>query len=102
MGVEWPSPSPLADQILAQLSNWPMYSAIAVYLLAFLAACAEWTFGTSGKIARASADTAETAGKQTPAAPVNGRVGSAVARAVTGSSTKVLAPPAAATPETTP
>lgn len=40
---------------LAQLSGWLMNSAIAIYLLAFLAACAEWTFGSHGKIARTSA-----------------------------------------------
>ncbi|EOY45771.1 MULTISPECIES: c-type cytochrome biogenesis protein CcsB [Streptomyces] len=45
----------LADQTLAQLSNWLMYSAIAVYLLAFLAACAEWAFGSTSGMARGSA-----------------------------------------------
>lgn len=66
--------NPLADQDLAQLSNWLMYSAIAVYLLAFVAACAEWAFGSRGKVARASARLAdeakptETAARTAPAA----------------------------------
>ncbi|MGW4105083.1 hypothetical protein [Streptomyces sp. NPDC004976] len=35
----------LVDQNLAQLANWLMNTAIAVHLLAFVAACAEWAFG---------------------------------------------------------
>ncbi|MFI6985708.1 c-type cytochrome biogenesis protein CcsB [Embleya sp. NPDC050154] len=33
-----------------------MYSAIAVYLMAFFAYCMEWTFGSSGAVAKRSAD----------------------------------------------
>lgn len=74
--------NPLADQDLAQLSNWLMYSAIAVYLLAFVAACAEWAFGSRGKVARASARLADEA-KPTETAAPDGSGGTAV-----------LAPPA--------
>ncbi|WP_406291088.1 c-type cytochrome biogenesis protein CcsB [Embleya sp. NBC_00896] len=35
-----------------------MYSAIAVYLIAFFAYCMEWTFGSSGAVAQRSADLA--------------------------------------------
>ncbi|MCX5302755.1 c-type cytochrome biogenesis protein CcsB [Streptomyces sp. NBC_00160] len=66
--------SPLADQTLAQFSNWLMYSAIAVYLLAFLATCAEWTFGSRGRIARASAAATGTA-HAAPDAPVRAGAG---------------------------
>lgn len=75
----------LADQTLAQLSNWLMYSAIAVYLLAFLAACAEWAFGNTGRIARASATVpaGSVARDDEPSAPVGG---------TTPGSTSVLVP----------
>ncbi|MEU7406002.1 c-type cytochrome biogenesis protein CcsB [Streptomyces sp. NPDC044948] len=49
------NPTSTADQTLAQLSNGLIYSAIAVNLLAFLAHCAEWAFGSRGRIARLSA-----------------------------------------------
>ncbi|MEU0022670.1 c-type cytochrome biogenesis protein CcsB [Streptomyces rochei] len=87
----------LADQNLAQLANWLMYSAIAVYLLAFVAACAEWAFGSRGPGGRTSAGSS--AEQQTPVAPSRGRTRSAVVGGASGSSTQVLAPPAAAPPE---
>jgi cytochrome c-type biogenesis protein CcsB len=39
----------------ANWSNYLIYSAISVYLLAFLAYCAEWTFGGRSTVARQSA-----------------------------------------------
>jgi cytochrome c-type biogenesis protein CcsB len=88
----------LADQNLAQLANWLMYSAIAVYLLAFVAACAEWAFGGSTKVVRVSA-VASTA-QQAPAALVRDRTGSVVVGGATGSgTTEVLAPPATTFPD---
>lgn len=45
----------MANETLAQLSNNLMYSAIAVYLLAFLAYCAEWAFGSRSRVAVQSA-----------------------------------------------
>lgn len=87
----------LADQNLAQLANWLMYSAIAVYLLAFVAACAEWAFGGRGPGMRNTA--ASSAVQQTPVAPSRDRTRSAAMGGATGSSTQVLAPPAAAPPE---
>ena len=86
----------LADQNLAQFANWLMYSAIAVYLLAFLAACTEWAFGSRGPGGRTSV--VSSAAQQTPAARASGRARSAVVGGATGSSTQVLAPPAAASP----
>lgn len=47
------------NENLAQLSNWFMYSAIAVYTLAFLAFCAEWVFGGRSQVSRQSAQLAE-------------------------------------------
>ena len=43
------------SQNLAQISNYLIYSAMAVYLLAFLAYCVEWTFGGRSRVARQSA-----------------------------------------------
>ncbi|NUS54694.1 MAG: c-type cytochrome biogenesis protein CcsB, partial [Streptomycetaceae bacterium] len=43
------------NENLAHLSNWFMYSAIAVYVLAFFAFCAEWVFGGRSRVARQSA-----------------------------------------------
>lgn len=88
----------LADQNLAQLANWLMYSAIAVYLLAFVAACAEWAFGGKSLGLRPST-VSSSADRQTPVARKSGRTRSAVVGGATGSSTQVLALPAAASPE---
>ncbi|KPC71799.1 c-type cytochrome biogenesis protein CcsB [Streptomyces sp. NPDC006349] len=88
----------LADQNLAQLGNWLMYSAIAVYLLAFVAACAEWAFGGRGPGGRTSV-TSPTDLRTPATRNSGGRTRSAVADGATGSSTQVLAPPAAVPPE---
>ncbi|OIV38901.1 c-type cytochrome biogenesis protein CcsB [Mangrovactinospora gilvigrisea] len=45
----------VANETLAQLSNWLIYSAIAVYLLAFFAYCAEWVWGGRSRVAVQSA-----------------------------------------------
>jgi cytochrome c-type biogenesis protein CcsB len=55
------------NENLAHLSNWFMYSAIAVYVLAFFAFCAEWVFGGRSRVARQSA--ALTAAQTAVAAP---------------------------------
>jgi len=62
-----------------------------------VAACAEWAFGTRGPGARIP--TLSPADRQTPVARTGGRTRSAVAGGATGSSTQVLAPPAAASPK---
>ncbi|MFF7643930.1 c-type cytochrome biogenesis protein CcsB [Streptomyces canus] len=88
--------NPLADQTLAQLSSWLMDSAIAVYLLAFLAACAEWTFGSTGRIARASAAVAvrETPADEEPSAPAGGTASAGTAvLAPAATKTRRQAPP---------
>jgi len=45
-----------ANENLAQFSNVLIYSAIAVYLMAFFAYCMEWTFGSTGAVAKRSAE----------------------------------------------
>ncbi|WP_164540578.1 c-type cytochrome biogenesis protein CcsB [Streptomyces abyssomicinicus] len=49
------------NESLAQISNVLIYSAMAVYTLAFFAYIAEWTFGSRSKVARTAA--ALTSGK---------------------------------------
>ncbi|MFF4651071.1 c-type cytochrome biogenesis protein CcsB [Streptomyces sp. NPDC001380] len=44
------------NEHLANISNYLIYSAMAVYLLAMLAHCFEWTFGSRGAVARRSAE----------------------------------------------
>ncbi|AXI78971.1 c-type cytochrome biogenesis protein CcsB [Peterkaempfera bronchialis] len=44
------------NENLANISNYLIYSAMAVYLLAMLAHCFEWTFGSRGAVARRSAE----------------------------------------------
>ncbi|MEU0734918.1 cytochrome c biogenesis protein CcsA, partial [Streptomyces lavendulocolor] len=85
------NPTTTADQTLAQLSNWLIYSAIAVYLLAFLTHCAEWAFGSRNRIARLAATPAthRTSGAGTAA---EGRTG---LRTGSAPGTAVLAPPTA-------
>jgi cytochrome c-type biogenesis protein CcsB len=53
---------------LADISNYLVYSAIAVYLLAMFAYCAEWAFGSRGTVARLSAAHASLAGAESDAA----------------------------------
>ncbi|MGY1437305.1 c-type cytochrome biogenesis protein CcsB [Streptomyces reniochalinae] len=43
------------NEQLAQISNYLVYSAMAVYVLAFCAYIAEWTFGSRSKVARTAA-----------------------------------------------
>jgi hypothetical protein len=40
------------NENVAHLSNYLIYSAMAVYTLAFLAHIAEWVFGSRSKVAR--------------------------------------------------
>ncbi|MEU9085137.1 c-type cytochrome biogenesis protein CcsB [Streptomyces sp. NPDC048357] len=44
-----------ANENLAQISNYLIYSSMAVYTLAFFAHIAEWTFGSRSKVARTAA-----------------------------------------------
>ncbi|OKI66697.1 c-type cytochrome biogenesis protein CcsB [Streptomyces sp. MJM1172] len=79
--------TPLAvatDEHLAQISNYLVYSSMAVYMLAFFAHIAEWIFGSRSKVGRTAA--ALTASKATgaagtagaPAVQVRGKGGTAV------------------------
>lgn len=43
------------NENVAHLSNYLIYSAMAVYTLAFLAYIAEWVFGSRSKVAKTSA-----------------------------------------------
>ncbi|MFJ6212437.1 c-type cytochrome biogenesis protein CcsB [Streptomyces sp. NPDC092296] len=44
------------NENLSHISNYLIYSAMAVYLLAMLAHCFEWTFGSRGAVARRSVE----------------------------------------------
>ncbi|WAZ23331.1 c-type cytochrome biogenesis protein CcsB [Streptomyces cinnabarinus] len=54
---------------LANLSNTLIYSAMAVYTLAFFAYIAEWLFGSRSKVGRTAAALTATKAKQAAAAP---------------------------------
>ncbi|NWF25949.1 c-type cytochrome biogenesis protein CcsB [Streptomyces sp. PKU-EA00015] len=56
-----------ANENLAQISNYLIYSSMAVYTLAFFAHIAEWLFGSRSKVARTAA--ALTAPAEEAAAP---------------------------------
>jgi cytochrome c-type biogenesis protein CcsB len=58
------------NENVANISNYLVYSAMAVYTLAFLAYIAEWTFGSRSKVARMSAALAPTASTAEPAVTV--------------------------------
>ncbi|MEW2418545.1 c-type cytochrome biogenesis protein CcsB [Streptomyces sp. NPDC046866] len=59
-----------ANENLAQISNYLVYSSMAVYTLAFFAHIAEWTFGSRSKVARtAAALTGAAAGAGAAAGP---------------------------------
>ncbi|MGC9379463.1 c-type cytochrome biogenesis protein CcsB [Streptomyces sp. MH13] len=69
------------NENLANTSNTLIYSAIAVYTLAFLAYIAEWTFGSRSKVGRTAAALTADGEAQTKAAPavtVNKAGGTAV------------------------
>lgn len=68
------------NEHLANLSNTLIYSAMAVYTLAFLAYIAEWTFGSRSKIGRTAAALTGTAAKKAdaPAITVQNAGGTAV------------------------
>ncbi|MER8224024.1 c-type cytochrome biogenesis protein CcsB [Streptomyces sp. NPDC094143] len=67
------------NENLANISNTLIYSAMAVYTLAFFAYIAEWLFGSRSKVARtAAALTATSAVKNAPAVTVNQAGGTAV------------------------
>ncbi|MEU2390655.1 c-type cytochrome biogenesis protein CcsB [Streptomyces sp. NPDC007369] len=75
--------TPLAAEVnenLAQISNYLIYSSMAVYTLAFLAHIAEWTFGSRSKVARTAAALTEQAGgaAAAPAVQVRSKGGTAV------------------------
>lgn len=44
-----------ANENLAEISNYLIYSSMAVYMLAFFAHIAEWTFGSRSKVGRTAA-----------------------------------------------
>ncbi|MFC8871127.1 c-type cytochrome biogenesis protein CcsB [Streptomyces sp. NPDC057148] len=87
------------NENLANISNTLIYSAMAVYTLAFFAYIAEWLFGSRSKVGRTAAaltasgeDKAEGKGKAAPAVTVKKAGGTAVlerpkvvVRAATGS-----------------
>ncbi|MGW0366355.1 c-type cytochrome biogenesis protein CcsB [Streptomyces sp. NPDC002990] len=63
-----------ANENLAEISNYLIYSSMAVYTLAFLAHIAEWVFGSRSKVGRtAAALTATAAPAGAPAVRVRGQ-----------------------------
>ncbi|MCT2592095.1 c-type cytochrome biogenesis protein CcsB [Streptomyces sp. N2-109] len=50
------------NENLAEISNYLVYSAMAVYALAFFAHIAEWTFGSRSKVARTASALTQTEG----------------------------------------
>jgi len=52
------------NENLAQISNYLIYSAMAVYTLAFVAHIAEWVFGSRSKVARTAAALGSPAGEE--------------------------------------
>jgi cytochrome c-type biogenesis protein CcsB len=66
---------------LANISNYLVYSAMAVYLVAMLAHCAEWAFGSRGAVARRSAE--QTTLAETVAAASTAGTAAAAPRKVT-------------------
>ncbi len=68
-----------SNESLAEMSNVLIYSAMAVYTLAFFAYIAEWIFGSRSKVARtAAALTPRTQAKGAPAVTVRQEGGTAV------------------------
>ncbi|MFD9410847.1 c-type cytochrome biogenesis protein CcsB [Streptomyces sp. NPDC059989] len=65
-----------ANENLAQISNYLIYSSMAVYMLAFFAHIAEWTFGSRSKVARTAAALTSAQGAAAPAVQVRGKGGS--------------------------
>lgn len=99
--------TPLAAEVnenLAQISNYLVYSSMAVYMLAFFAHIAEWTFGSRSKVGRTAAaltatKAAEAGAADAPAVQVRGKG----ARPSSTSRRSSRAPPAApATSRTAP
>ncbi|MDT0270367.1 c-type cytochrome biogenesis protein CcsB [Streptomyces sp. DSM 44915] len=72
-----------ADQGLADTSNLLVYTAMAVYALAFLAYVAEWIFGGRSKVARSSASLTEDAEGAATAGDAGEAAAGAAAPAVT-------------------
>ncbi|NSC23228.1 c-type cytochrome biogenesis protein CcsB [Streptomyces albus subsp. chlorinus] len=84
------------NEQLAQISNYLIYSAMAVYVLAFVAYCAEWTFGSRSKVARTAAALTGKSGET--AVPAQGAEISVRVKSSQGG-TAVLDKPATATPK---
>ncbi len=66
------------NEHLANISNTLIYSAMAVYTLAFFAYIAEWIFGSRSKVARTAAALTTTEKAKTPAVTVQSAGGTAV------------------------
>ncbi|MFF8260081.1 c-type cytochrome biogenesis protein CcsB [Streptomyces virginiae] len=64
-----------ANENLAQISNYLIYSSMAVYTLAFFAHIAEWTFGSRSKVARTAAALTGADAAPAPAVQVRGKGG---------------------------
>ncbi|WP_240649354.1 c-type cytochrome biogenesis protein CcsB [Streptomyces sp. Z26] len=88
------------NENLAEISNYLIYSAMAVYVLAFSAHIAEWVFGSRSKVARTAAALTATGADSDPDPAAD--TAAAPAPAVTvrkGGTTSVLERPGAARPK---
>ncbi|MBO8194842.1 c-type cytochrome biogenesis protein CcsB [Streptomyces oryzae] len=85
------------NEQLAQISNYLIYSAMAVYVLAFFAYIAEWTFGSRSKVGRTAAALTQKAGDE-GAVPAQESGVSVRVKKEAGGGTAVLEKPAPAAP----
>ncbi|GAA2076685.1 c-type cytochrome biogenesis protein CcsB [Streptomyces albiaxialis] len=86
------------NEQLAEISNVLIYSAMAVYVLAFCAHCAEWVFGSRSRVARtAAALTKEKSGED--AVPAQAAPAVKVKTKAEGGGTAVLERPAPEKPK---
>ncbi|MFC7220317.1 c-type cytochrome biogenesis protein CcsB [Streptomyces polyrhachis] len=83
-----------ANENLADISNYLVYSAMAVYTLAFVAYIAEWAFGSRSRIALTSAALTRT---PAGAASAEGAAPGVTVQVKQGAGTTVLARPAVVT-----
>ncbi|THA27644.1 c-type cytochrome biogenesis protein CcsB [Streptomyces sp. RKND-216] len=80
------------NEPLAEISNYLIYSAMAVYVLAFVAHIAEWVLGSRSKVARTAAALTSAAGQDAAAQDAAGQAAPAVT-VRKGGSTSVLERP---------
>jgi cytochrome c-type biogenesis protein CcsB len=78
------------NENLAEISNYLIYSAMAVYTLAFVAHIAEWVFGSRSKVARTAAALSGGHNAGSDDADASAAPGAASVKVRTGGATSVL------------